>query len=288
MQQYFTSLKFLCLFIITTLSCTLILLSGCTKHNKNSEAQSDKQLRVIMVGPPAVGKGTAAIAISKKYSLPTISVGELLRDQITRGTEVGKKVEADVKAGRLADTNIIKQLIAVRISQPDCKKGFILDGSPREINEAKYIDWLFQKTPGHNIMINITGSEKALVKRMNTRVFCASMCNTGKVKQTHSGCKYCNGSEVVRDDDNVAVLRSRIRVYERNNKPIIAYFKNHSQYRYVEVDGMKGRDLVMAQISSVIDRELTKEILATHNKKDVVPNDNVAVLSSNSSAAAAR
>ena len=258
MQQNFLSLRSFCVSIVTLLTCTLTILSGCTNASKYPTNTSHKQLRVIMLGPPAVGKGTAAMAVSKKYDIPTISVGELLRNEISKGTVVGKKVEADVKAGRLADTNIIRQIIDNRLSKPDCRKGFILDGSPREINEAKYIDTLFQKKPGYNIMINIAGTEKELVKRMNTRIVCATMCNTGKLAKDHGSCKYCNGTEVVRDDDNVAVLRSRIRIYERNHKPIISYFKQHAGYRYVEVDGMKGREVVLAQITGVIDAELAK------------------------------
>ena len=182
--------------------------------------------QIIFLGSAGVGKGTNAKFVSKHYKIPVISSGELLRAELKAGTEIGKKVESSVDAGELAPNKIVNQLIKKRISQPDCKSGFIFDGFPRSVEQAKWLDRIAKI----DAVINFTAPEKVLLERLGGRRHC-SKCSAGynintMSKPKNAGiCDKCRGRLVTRDDDKPAAIKQRLKVYQKEVKPVVEYYK---------------------------------------------------------------
>jgi adenylate kinase len=191
---------------------------------------------VILFGPPASGKGTQAKRIHEKYGIAHLSTGDMLRAAIAQGTEIGKKAKAIVDRGDYVPDDIVVGIIADRIREPDCAKGFVLDGFPRTVNQAKALDDLL-KTRGTAVDVAIVFDvdEAALIKRVETRA------NEARAK-----------GEPVRPDDDPETFKRRLAVYKAETAPVLPYYEAQGKIR--RVDGMKSIDGVWAEIEAVLSR----------------------------------
>ncbi|HIP55013.1 MAG TPA: adenylate kinase [Sulfurimonas autotrophica] len=199
-------------------------------------------MRIILLGAPGAGKGTQAQFLTKRYNIPQISTGDMLRAAIKAGTEMGKMAKAAMDAGELVTDDIIIGLVKDRIAQDDCKNGYLLDGFPRTLPQA---DAITNAGIAIDAVIEIDVPDEEIVQRMSgRRVHLASgrtyhvIYNPPKV----AGKDDETGEDLVqRDDDKEEVVKERLKVYHEQTKPLIDYYKEHSaknpHLKYIRVDG---------------------------------------------------
>ncbi|MGH7004391.1 MAG: adenylate kinase [Alphaproteobacteria bacterium] len=192
-------------------------------------------MNVILLGPPGCGKGTQAARLKAKYGLIPLSTGDMLRAAVAAGTEVGKKAKAIMEAGQLVPDDVVVGVIADRIGQADARRaGFVLDGFPRTVAQAKSLDEMMEKrgwTLDHIIELKV--DEKALFARIDKRA---------RETQAAGG--------TVRADDNPDVLKNRIAVYREQTQPILPYYSGEGRLK--SVDGMSAIDDVTKQLEAIL------------------------------------
>lgn len=192
-------------------------------------------MNLIMLGPPGAGKGTQAKLIEEKYGLKQLSTGDMLRAEVAAGSELGLKAKEIMDRGDLVSDEIIVDMIAGRMTQPDCEKGVIFDGFPRTIDQAQALDeMLVNMGRPLSAIIMFEVDEEALVDRLNNRI-----------AETKAA-----GGEV-RGDDNEETLRKRLQVYRDQTAPLIPYYEAVDLLK--RVDGMKPIDEVAAEIAQILE-----------------------------------
>ncbi len=214
-------------------------------------------MNIVLLGPPGAGKGTQAKRLQDASGLVQLSTGDMLRAAVASGSEIGRKAKAIMAAGALVPDEIMIAMIGERVSQPDCAKGFILDGFPRTVPQAEALDRMLAasgKTLKHVIeMVVVDG---ALVDRISGRFSCAK-CGAGyhdtysqpKVK---GRCDSCGSTEFNRRaDDNAETVKARLAAYHAQTAPILPYYENRGLLR--RVDGMAPMDDVTREIRAVLD-----------------------------------
>jgi adenylate kinase len=192
---------------------------------------------IVLFGPPAAGKGTQAKRIHEKHHVAHLSTGDMLRAAMAEGTDVGKKAQPIVDSGKLVPDAIMIDLIAERIARPDCKKGFVLDGFPRTVAQAKALDDMLagrKLAVGHVIVMDVNQAE--LTKRVENRV-----------AETRAR------GEAVRKDDDLDTFKRRLGVYNEQTAPILPYYEAQGKIR--RIDGMRPIDGVTAQIDAILSDE---------------------------------
>ena len=191
-------------------------------------------MNLILLGPPGAGKGTQALKLVAKHGLVQLSTGDMLRAAVKAGTETGRKADAVMKAGGLVSDEIVIGIIAERIEQPDCAKGFILDGFPRTLQQADALaSLLAAKGRELDAVIEFRVDDQVLVSRIETRA-----------KETLAA------GGTVRADDNADALKTRLMAYYRETSPLIGYY--HAYRKLRSVDGMAPIDTVAAEIETVL------------------------------------
>ena len=186
-------------------------------------------MRIILLGPPGAGKGTQAAGIVEKYNIPHISTGDIFRKNIKEGTELGKKAKGYIDQGLLVPDELTVGLVTDRISQPDCEKGFMLDGFPRNVAQAQHLD-KYLKEVGISLdkVVNIEVDKDILVGRAVGRRICKSCGATYHVEFNPSKvdgiCDVCGGELYQRADDNEETVSKRIQVYLDETKPLVSYY----------------------------------------------------------------
>lgn len=186
---------------------------------------------LILLGPPGAGKGTQAERIVAMRKIPQLSTGDMLRAAIASGSELGTKVKVVMDRGDLVSDKIIEEIITARIKEPDCRRGFILDGAVRTVGQAKMIDRVLKKQKRPlDVVIELEVDEQELVNRLNRRI--AETRAAGKP---------------VRADDNEDTFRKRQAVYREQTAPLIPYYEKQGKLR--KVDGMG----TVAEVASAID-----------------------------------
>lgn len=182
-------------------------------------------MRIILLGPPAAGKGTQAENLSKKFKIPTISTGEMIRSEIAAGTELGMKAAKIINGGNLLPDDVIIGMIKSRISQEDCKNGFILDGFPRTPGQAEAAEQMGIKI---DKVISIVAPDEEIVKRISGRRICEN-CKAGyhtiyDKPEKEGVCDRCGGKLICRDDDTEETVKVRLNVYHELTEPLIEYY----------------------------------------------------------------
>ncbi|TPI33208.1 adenylate kinase [Mesorhizobium sp. B3-1-6] len=191
-------------------------------------------MRLILLGPPGAGKGTQAQRLVEKHGIPQLSTGDMLRAAVQAGTEVGKRAKAVMDAGELVSDAIVNAIVAERIDQPDCAKGFILDGYPRTLVQADAVEaMLAERGIALDTVIELVVDDKALVGRIVKRADDAKAAG-----------------QPVRKDDNPAVFEERLREYYKKTAPLIGYY--YAKGKLKTVDGMASIDAVTAEIGKVL------------------------------------
>ena len=209
-----------------------------------------------MFGPPGSGKGTYASRLSKELTMPHISTGDLVRDEIASQTEIGKEIEKYSKSGKLVPDEVIGKLLKNRISKSDCVKGFILDGFPRTIPQAEVLEGISPP----DVVVNLDVPEEVIVERLSARQTCATcgaIYNERFLKPRTQGiCDKCGGQLRKRDDDQPNVIRERLKVYRIQTQPLLDHYRKKGIIRnIVNKEASVPPDKIVAEILRTITRE---------------------------------
>ena len=208
-------------------------------------------LRTILLGPPGAGKGTQAAKIIEKYNIPHISTGDIFRENIKKGTELGKKAQEYMNRGELVPDDLVIEIATTRLLEDDCKDGFLLDGFPRTVYQAEKLDE-FLAAHGSKIdkVIDIEVGKEELMERLTGRRVCKS-CGASyhivNIPPKKEGvCDVCGGELIQRADDNAETVANRIEVYEAQTMPLVEYYEKAGNIAHI--DGATGLDNVFADI----------------------------------------
>jgi adenylate kinase len=213
-------------------------------------------LNLIFLGPPGAGKGTQAGKLKEKYGIPHISTGEILRKHIRTGTKIGIKAREYMNRGELVPDDIVLEIVEERLSENDCKNGFLLDGFPRTAYQAESLDELLAAS-GKKIdkVIDITVEKDELVKRLSGRMVCKSCqatYNINTMPPKKAGiCDACGGDVSQRPDDTKEAVANRIEIYEALEKSIAAHYKKSGSIAYI--DGIAELEDVFINIVKAIE-----------------------------------
>ena len=197
---------------------------------------------LIFLGAPGAGKGTQAREVSKQFSIPQISTGDILRDAVKKQTPLGVAAKTKMEAGQLVPDEVVCGIVEERIGEPDCQQGFILDGFPRTLGQAQFVDGMLQKKGrGDPLVVNIRVEHDLLMKRLTGRRTC-SVC--GEIYNVYFGppkkegvCDKDEGKLLHRADDNEDTIRQRLVAYENQTSPLIDYYRKKDLLH--DVDGNK-------------------------------------------------
>ena len=204
-------------------------------------------MHILLMGPPGAGKGTQAAELVKEFNIPHISTGDMFRAAMKEGTEMGKKAKSYIDAGNLVPDSVTVGIVRDRLAQDDCKKGFILDGFPRTVEQADALDGIMADL-GLSLtrVLNISVPAADLVERAVGRRICKKCGATYHVKFNPSHkegvCDECGGELFQRADDTAETMTNRLSVYEASTKPLIDYYQKAGIY--TEVDGRQAIDKV--------------------------------------------
>ena len=192
-------------------------------------------MKLILLGAPGAGKGTQAEIISEKYTIPTISTGNIIRAALKNGTEMGLKAKAFIEAGELVPDEVVIGIIKERLAEDDCQNGYILDGFPRTIPQAEALDELGFDI---DVALSIEVADSEIVKRMSGRRVCekcGASYHTEYKKPTVEGvCNFCEGALVIRKDDEPETVLNRLNVYHEQTEPLKDYYKSCGKLLMVE------------------------------------------------------
>jgi adenylate kinase len=209
-------------------------------------------MKLVIFGPPSAGKGTQAQKLAKKYGIPQVATGDLLREHVAKKTPIGLKVKAILDAGKLGPDDLIVQIIKDRVSQPDAKNGYLLDGFPRTMNQANELE----KMTDIDLVLNIGVDTELLVERAVGRRICPKCSAVYHVKfnppKKAGTCDKCGSVLIQRDDDKEETVRNRLKVYQDQTAPLIEHYRKKG--KIVDIDGSLGIDGVFEQMVRAIDR----------------------------------
>jgi adenylate kinase len=213
-------------------------------------------MNIILLGPPGSGKGTQAKRIEQTHDIIQLSTGDMLRATTASGTELGRRVKTIMDSGQLVPDDIIIEMIDHRIVQPDCSRGFILDGFPRNVPQARALDAMLAEHGlklDHVILLEV--DEAALVDRLSGRFSC-NQCGASYHERYHRPCRegicdVCGSTEFVcRADDRPEAVKARFEVYRSQTAPILPYYRDRGVLR--RVDGMAEIDEVTREIDRIL------------------------------------
>jgi adenylate kinase len=188
-------------------------------------------MRLILVGPPGAGKGTQAVALAAHYKIPHISTGDIFRANLKNGTELGKKAQSFMDRGELVPDSVTNEMVKDRLGNSDVINGFLLDGFPRNTNQAEVLDEiLIEKKMPLDAALELSIDNSEIVKRLSGRRTCRNCSATFhkdfEKPKVDGVCDKCNGELYQREDDKEEVITRRLEIYAQQTEPIISYYKN--------------------------------------------------------------
>jgi len=209
-------------------------------------------VNLVMIGPPGAGKGTQAERLARDRGVPKISTGDMLREAIQQGTELGVRAKGIVERGDLVSDEVMIGIVRQRLERPDAGRGFVLDGFPRTVPQATALD-LMLLDRGPLVVIEVVVPQVELVRRMAARRICRT-CGAN-AEPADRICRRCGGELVQRSDDGQAAVRARrLSVYARQTEPIIDYYRHRPTFR--SIDGTQSPDRVEQALAAAIDSAL--------------------------------
>ncbi|MGH9669270.1 MAG: adenylate kinase, partial [Terriglobales bacterium] len=210
---------------------------------------------VILLGAPGAGKGTQAKQMVERYGIPQISTGDILRDHVARGTDLGKQAKAIMESGGLVPDQLLFGVVEERLGRADCARGFILDGFPRTVAQAQWLDTLFGKTGQAPLVIDISVSYNQLLQRLTGRRSCPTC---GKIYNIHfqpprvpDTCDVDGAKLLTRKDDTEQVVSERLKNYERDTLPLTDYYGGKKRLKVVK--GNQAADQVTSDAFAAVD-----------------------------------
>ncbi|MBI4440028.1 adenylate kinase [Candidatus Woesearchaeota archaeon] len=206
-------------------------------------------MRLIILGPPGTGKGTQSRMISEKFGVPHVSSGDILRENVSRKTDIGKKAEIFMKKGQLVPDNIVVKMMAEILGRGKYKN-FILDGFPRTINQAHELEHLTEI----DLVMNLESSEKVIMERLSGRRVCSACKAVYHIRnmppKEEGVCDKCGGRLVIRDDDKPETIRDRLKIYQVLSDPLIFFYSQKGLLR--EIDGDQPIEKIFGDIVKAI------------------------------------
>jgi adenylate kinase len=208
-------------------------------------------LNLLMLGPPGAGKGTQAERFARARRIPKISTGDILREAVHAGTEIGKRAKVVMDRGELVGDDVMIGIVRERLERDDALSGFVLDGFPRTVAQASALDGIMM---GRDplIVLDIVVPQAELVRRLSTRLICND-CGVGApvVGLADAACAKCGGRLVARADDNQAVVLERLKVYNLQSHPLVEYYSVRPTFR--SIDGAQPPDRVAADLVAAVE-----------------------------------
>ncbi|MEM0358768.1 MAG: adenylate kinase [Candidatus Hadarchaeales archaeon] len=210
-------------------------------------------MRLIIFGPPGAGKGTYGKKISERYGIPHIASGDLIREEIGKGTPLGRKFKEYVEKGLLGPDEDVIELVKERLSLPDCSKGFILDGFPRTLRQAETLELLCPP----DLVLNLDVGEEILVKRLSSRRICSkcgAIYNLVSLPPKEPGkCDRCGGELYQREDDKPEVIRKRLEEYQKLTKPLLDFYARKGILKTITLHEEVGVEEGVARVMKVLE-----------------------------------
>ncbi|MBC7247061.1 MAG: adenylate kinase [Actinobacteria bacterium] len=212
-------------------------------------------MNLVLLGPPGAGKGTQAERISEAYAIPHISTGDIFRENLKKGTELGLKAREYMDRGELVPDEVVIGIVRNRLAEPDCERGFVLDGFPRTVAQADALkEMLAGMGRGIDHVLNISVPDDVVVERLTARRTCRA-CGAiyhlvYSPPREEGKCDSCGGELYVRDDDREETVRARLREYEAKTRPLVEYYRGEGLLR--DIDGAAGMEDVLASIKRVL------------------------------------
>jgi adenylate kinase len=215
---------------------------------------------IILLGAPGAGKGTQAMMIAARYGIPQISTGDILRINVARGTELGKKADPLMKAGQLVPDELMLPMVGERLRQPDCQRGYILDGFPRTVGQAEWLDEYLETATFNGrrmapVVISIEVGYNQLLQRLTGRRSCPV---DGKIyniyfqpPQKEGLCDSCGAQLVQRKDDKEEVISERLKSYGRQTLPLVEYYNRRG--RLCRLNGERAVEEITAEIFVILE-----------------------------------
>jgi adenylate kinase len=210
---------------------------------------------IILLGAPGSGKGTQAKKLSASFSIPQISTGDILREAVKNGTEMGRQAKVFMDQGGLVPDEVVIGIVRDRLKAPDCEKGFILDGFPRTIPQAEALDRVVKEL-GKEIssVLSLDVDEEEILERLSGRRTCAGCGAMYHVRfnppKEGQRCDKCGNTLLQRDDDKEETIRARLGNYKKSTEPLIDYYRGSGKIRSVKATG--DIDAIFANISSIL------------------------------------
>ena len=208
-------------------------------------------MNLVFLGPPGIGKGTQAETLAAKLRIPKISTGDMMREEAAKETKLGRKVKACMDRGELVPDEVAMKIMKSRLGQKDCSKGFILDGFPMTIEQARGLE----KISKIDLVLNLYASRREIVERMVGRLTCKSCGEIYHSKhsppRTKGICDKCGGGLYQREDQKAEVVERRIEVYEEQTKPLISYYDNKGML--VNIDAKGSKEEVAEKVAKAVD-----------------------------------
>lgn len=212
-------------------------------------------MNIVLLGPPGAGKGTQAKQIAAEFHIPHISTGDMFRENLKNETELGKLAKTYMDKGELVPDAVTIQIVEDRLQKEDCRDGFLLDGFPRNVEQADALKEVLRKLGKKvDLALNIDVASEELIARLTGRRVCRS-CGASfhvlfQAPKEEGVCDFCHGELYQRDDDSLETVKNRLDVYEAQTAPLIAYYRNEGSLK--DVDGAQDVDVVFKEIVSII------------------------------------
>jgi adenylate kinase len=222
---------------------------------------------LLLFGPPGSGKGTQSQLIKEWLKIPAISTGEMLRSEIQTGSELGKEAQSIIADGKLVSDDLVNEMLVSRLSRHDCARGFLLDGYPRTVQQAEFLDAVLeQRELPTATVLHLDVPQDALIGRMTSRRQCPSCSRIyNLLSQPPKKAGICDDDQVLlitRKDDNAEAFRERLRLYEEVTQPVLAHYRHYHQIR-----GDRSPTYIFEAITSILEPLLNMNGNRPHDPK---------------------